>query len=67
MYLRELADLLDGEGLKANLYIISGAAMVLGFSARDMTPIVDASIIPKLRSTELRLNWLKNTIFRMIG
>lgn len=67
MYLRELADLLDGEGLKANLYIISGAAMVLGFSARDMTLIVDASIIPKLRSTELRLNWLKNTIFRMIG
>lgn len=45
--LHELADVLNREGVKARLYIVGGAAMVLGFSARDMTRDVDARYYPK--------------------
>lgn len=45
--LHDLADVLNREGVGVHLYIVGGAAMVLGFSARDMTRDVDAVYSPK--------------------
>ncbi|KJE77285.1 DUF6036 family nucleotidyltransferase [Ferrimicrobium acidiphilum] len=45
--LHELADALDAAGIEAQLYIVGGAAMVLGYSARDVTRDVDAQYYPK--------------------
>ncbi|MHB8190585.1 MAG: DUF6036 family nucleotidyltransferase [Ferrimicrobium sp.] len=45
--LHELADALNAEGVKARFYIVGGAAMVLGYSARDATRDVDAQYYPK--------------------
>lgn len=57
--LQELANVLSSGGVKARLYIVGGAAMVLGYSARDMTRDVDAQYYPKAEINRVAANIAK--------
>jgi hypothetical protein len=45
--LKELIDELNARSVSARIYIVGGAAMALGFGARDLTQDVDARYSPK--------------------
>jgi len=50
--LKELGAQLDSEGLKAELYVVGGAAMALAYNTRRLTRDVDAVFEPKSRVYE---------------
>ncbi|MCP5046191.1 MAG: hypothetical protein GY940_03405 [bacterium] len=52
-YLQELSDEMGKEGLKGEILVFGGAAMVLAFNARPSTRDVDAIFQPKSKIYEL--------------
>lgn len=50
--LTDLGEELEGQGLRAELFVVGGAAMALAFSTRRATRDVDAVFEPKLEVYE---------------
>lgn len=47
--LREVGDVLAGEGVRAEMYVVGGAALALAYDSRRLTRDVDAVFVPKMQ------------------